>query len=148
MQEGACVVLADIDETALASALSELGGRYGKDFVRAVTMNVTDEAAVEKSFADTLLEFGGLDILVSNAGLASSAPIEDTTLSLWNKNMDILATGYFLVSREGLPHFPQSEGRRQCRLRRLQERPCRLARRIGLLHGEGRRNPPCPLPGA
>lgn len=105
MQEGACVVLADIDEGALASALTELGGRYGKDFVRAVTMNVTDEAAVAKSFADTLLEFGGLDILVSNAGLASSAAIEDTTLALWNKNMDILATGYFLVSREAFRIF-------------------------------------------
>jgi rhamnulose-1-phosphate aldolase/alcohol dehydrogenase len=105
MAEGACVVLADIDEEALTSAQAELGGRYGKDFVRAVNMNVTVEAAVEKSFADALLEFGGLDILVSNAGLASSAPIEDTTLALWNKNMDILATGYFLVSREAFRIF-------------------------------------------
>ncbi|WP_349437221.1 bifunctional rhamnulose-1-phosphate aldolase/short-chain dehydrogenase [Pararhizobium sp. A13] len=109
MQEGACVVLADIDETALAAAHTELGGRYGKDFVRAVNMNVTDEAAVEKSFADALLEFGGLDILVSNAGLASSAAIEDTTLALWNKNVDILATGYFLVSREAFRIFRQQK---------------------------------------
>ncbi len=122
MQEGACVVLADIDETALASALDELGGRYGKDFVRAVNMNVTDEAAVEKSFADTLLEFGGLDILVSNAGLASSAVIEDTTLALWNKNINILTTGYFLVSREAFRIFRQQQSRRQRRLRRFQER--------------------------
>ncbi|MDX3926419.1 MAG: bifunctional rhamnulose-1-phosphate aldolase/short-chain dehydrogenase [Shinella sp.] len=105
MAEGACVVLADIDEVALASALEELGGRYGKDFVRTAAMNVTDEAQVERSFAETLTEFGGLDILVSNAGLASSAVIEDTTLALWNRNMDILATGYFLVAREAFRIF-------------------------------------------
>ncbi|WP_331373267.1 bifunctional rhamnulose-1-phosphate aldolase/short-chain dehydrogenase [Sinorhizobium chiapasense] len=105
MQEGACVVLADIDETALEAAQSELAGRYGKDFVRAVNMNVTSEAAVEAGFGDALLAFGGLDILVSNAGLASSAAIEDTTLALWNKNIDILTTGYFLVSREAFRIF-------------------------------------------
>lgn len=105
MQEGACVVIADIDEAALAAAESELAARHGKDFVRSVSMNVTSEAAVEGGFGDTLLAFGGLDILVSNAGLASSATIEDTTLALWNKNMDILATGYFLVSREAFRIF-------------------------------------------
>jgi rhamnulose-1-phosphate aldolase/alcohol dehydrogenase len=105
MQEGACVVLADIDETALEAAQSELAGQYGKDFVRSVNMNVTSEAAVEAGFGDALLAFGGLDILVSNAGLASSAAVEDTTLALWNKNMDILATGYFLVSREAFRIF-------------------------------------------
>ncbi|NRP71715.1 Dihydroanticapsin 7-dehydrogenase [Ensifer psoraleae] len=105
MQEGACVVLADIDQTALEAAQTELAGRYGKDFVRAVNMNVTSEAAVEAGFGDALLAFGGLDILVSNAGLASSAAIEDTTLALWNKNIDILTTGYFLVSREAFRIF-------------------------------------------
>ena len=105
MAEGACVVLADIDETALAAAHTELAGRYGKDVVRALPMNVTDEALVAKSFADTLVEFGGLDILVSNAGLASSAPIEETTLALWEKNIGILATGYFLVAREAFRIF-------------------------------------------
>ena len=105
MAEGACVMLADIDEAALATAQSELAGRYGKDFVRSVAMNVTDEALVARSFAETLVEFGGLDILVSNAGLASSALIEDTTLELWNRNVDILATGYFLVSREAFRIF-------------------------------------------
>ncbi|MCA1489338.1 bifunctional rhamnulose-1-phosphate aldolase/short-chain dehydrogenase [Sinorhizobium alkalisoli] len=105
MQEGACVVLADIDQGALEAAEGQLAARHGKDFVRAVNMNVTSEAAVESGFGDALLAFGGLDILVSNAGLASSAAIEDTTLSLWNKNIDILATGYFLVSREAFRIF-------------------------------------------
>lgn len=105
LREGACVVLADIDETALASANDELAKVYGKDFVRTVLINVTSEEQVISGFAETAVEFGGIDILVSNAGLASSAPIEETTLALWNKNMDILSTGYFLVSREAFRLF-------------------------------------------
>jgi rhamnulose-1-phosphate aldolase/alcohol dehydrogenase len=105
LREGACVVLADIDETALASANEELAKAYGKDFVRPVLINVTAEEQVISGFAETSVEFGGIDILVSNAGLATSAPIEETTLALWNKNMDILSTGYFLVSREAFRLF-------------------------------------------
>lgn len=105
LREGACVVLADIDEAALAGANEELAKTYGKDFVRPVLINVTSEDQVVAGFAETAVEFGGIDILVSNAGLASSAPIEETTLALWNKNMDILSTGYFLVSREAFRLF-------------------------------------------
>jgi rhamnulose-1-phosphate aldolase/alcohol dehydrogenase len=105
LREGACVVLADIDETALASANDELAKAYGKDFVRPLAINVTSEDQVISGFAETAVEFGGIDILVSNAGLATSAPIEETTLALWNKNMDILSTGYFLVSREAFRLF-------------------------------------------
>jgi rhamnulose-1-phosphate aldolase/alcohol dehydrogenase len=105
LREGACVVLADIDETALATANDELSQVFGADFVRPVNINVTKEDAVISGFAHAVVEFGGLDILVSNAGLASSAPIEETTLELWNKNMDILSTGYFLVSREAFRLF-------------------------------------------
>ncbi|TIS50074.1 bifunctional rhamnulose-1-phosphate aldolase/short-chain dehydrogenase [Mesorhizobium sp.] len=105
LREGACVVLADIDEAALAGAHEELSKTYGKDFVRPVRIDVTSEDQVTAGFAETAVEFGGIDILVSNAGLASSAPIEETTLALWNKNMDILSTGYFLVSREAFRLF-------------------------------------------
>ncbi|UCI25949.1 bifunctional rhamnulose-1-phosphate aldolase/short-chain dehydrogenase [Mesorhizobium sp. B2-8-5] len=105
LREGACVVLADIDEAALASANDELSKAYGKDVVRPVRIDVTFEDQVLSGFAETAVEFGGVDILVSNAGLASSAPIEETTLALWNKNMDILSTGYFLVSREAFRLF-------------------------------------------
>ncbi len=105
LAEGSCVVLADIDETALGSAQEELSARFGADMVRSVRIDVTDEAQVLSGFASAAVEFGGLDILVSNAGLASSAPIEETSLDLWNKNMDILSTGYFLVSREAFKLF-------------------------------------------
>ena len=100
LREGACVMLADIDADALANAASGLTKRFGADVVNSVIMNVTDEAAVAAAYADISVAFGGVDILVSNAGIASSAPVEDTTLELWNRNMDILSTGYFLVSRE------------------------------------------------
>jgi rhamnulose-1-phosphate aldolase/alcohol dehydrogenase len=109
LREGACVVLADIDQAALDAANEELGSAFGKDFVRPVNINVTREDQVISGFAHAVVEFGGLDILVSNAGLASSAPIEETTLELWNKNMDILSTGYFLVSREAFRLFRQQK---------------------------------------
>ena len=105
LADGACVVLADIDEAALNAATAELTKTGGSDFVRAVTLDVTNQDAVAAGFAEAAVEFGGIDILVSNAGLASSAPIEETTLALWNKNMDILSTGYFLVSREAFKLF-------------------------------------------
>ena len=100
LAEGACVMLADIDGPALERVLGALAGKHGPDVLRTIEMNVTDEAAVVAAFARTAVEFGGIDILVSNAGIASSAPIEDTSLALWSKNMDILSTGYFLVARE------------------------------------------------
>ncbi|MEO1111326.1 MAG: bifunctional rhamnulose-1-phosphate aldolase/short-chain dehydrogenase [Pseudomonadota bacterium] len=99
LREGACVVLADIDEDALSETADVLSSRHSKDLVRSVVMDVTSEEAVADSFARASMEFGGIDILVSNAGIASSAPIEETSLDLWNRNMSILSTGYFLVSR-------------------------------------------------
>ena len=94
------MMLADIDVDALVDVTASLAQRYSADVVRNVVMNVTDENAVAAAFADTAVEFGGVDILVSNAGIASSAPITETSLALWDKNMSILSTGYFLVSRE------------------------------------------------
>ena len=103
--EGACVVIADIDQAALEGTEADFVKRYGADAVRSVRLDVTKEDAVIASFAEACVEFGGIDILVSNAGIASSAPIEVTELSTWNRNIDILATGYFLVSREAFRLF-------------------------------------------
>ena len=100
LKEGACVMLADISADALAEARDLMVEAFSSDVVRTVQMDVTDEEAVAGSLRETAVEFGGIDILVSNAGIASSAPIEDTSLELWNRNISILATGYFLVSRE------------------------------------------------
>lgn len=103
--EGACVVLADIDAGSLKTAHDNLVKRFGADQVRSVELNVTDEHGVANAFVEASVELGGIDILVSNAGIASSAPVETSELSMWNRNIDILATGYFLVSREAFRLF-------------------------------------------
>ena len=100
LKEGACVVLADIDQPALDAAVAEFGQQFGADNVRGSVLDVTKEDAVAHSFGEAVLAYGGLDIVVSNAGIASASPIEDTSLAVWQRNIDILATGYFLVARE------------------------------------------------
>ncbi|WP_395023079.1 bifunctional rhamnulose-1-phosphate aldolase/short-chain dehydrogenase [Dongia sp.] len=100
LAEGACVALVDIDQGRLDGTVKEFGAKHGKDRVWGVQVDVTDEKSVIEAFAATARQFGGVDILVSNAGIASSAPVEDTSIELWNKNISVLATGYFLVSRE------------------------------------------------
>jgi len=100
LRDGACVVLADIDGNSLEEADAELGARHTADAVRSIRLDVTKEQEVADAFAFAAREYGGLDILVSNAGISSAAPVDETELSMWNRNMDILSTGYFLVSRE------------------------------------------------
>ena len=103
--EGASIVLADIDGAALDAMVEEFAGRFSRDAVRGVKLDVTREDGVIDAFRHACVEFGGVDILVSNAGIASSAPVEETDLAMWNRNIDILATGYFLVSREAFRLF-------------------------------------------
>lgn len=100
LAEGACVALADIDGGRLDQAVTDLGSKHGKDRVWGTTLDVTHEQNVIDAFTATARQFGGVDILVSNAGIASASPIEDTSLELWNQNISVLATGYFLVSRQ------------------------------------------------
>jgi len=93
--EGACVVACDLDEDGareVAESLPQPG--------IAARANVTDEGEVTSAYRQAILEFGGVDVIVSNAGLASSAPIEETSVEMWDKNHAVLAKGYFLVSRE------------------------------------------------
>jgi rhamnulose-1-phosphate aldolase/alcohol dehydrogenase len=105
LADGCCVMLCDLERAALEEARAELCERFGADQVRAVHCDDTQESSVAAALDAAALEFGGLDILVSNAGIASSAPIEATTLELWERNVAVLATGYFLVSREGFKLF-------------------------------------------
>jgi rhamnulose-1-phosphate aldolase/alcohol dehydrogenase len=100
LDEGAVVCLTDIDAERLNEVQAELRAKYGKDSVCTAVCNVTDEASVIESLRVCARAFGGLDILVNNAGIASASAYEETSLELWNKNISILATGYFLVSRE------------------------------------------------
>lgn len=100
LAEGACVMLADIDEGALEATCAALASEYSRDVVAKAYCDVTDEASVKAAFAATCAIFGGVDILVSNAGIASSSPLDETSMEVWRKNIDILVTGYFLVGRE------------------------------------------------
>ena len=92
---GACVVAFDLDAEGAADAVADLGDRGV-----ALDGDVTSESAVAAAFATAVGTFGGVDIVVSNAGVASSASIEETTLAEWERNHAILGTGYFLVARE------------------------------------------------
>ena len=108
--EGACIMLTDRDAGALETAREELTRTFGKDIVRATVCDVTDEGQVSAAFDSTAVEFGGVDILVANAGLASSAPIEETTLELWRRNYDVLVEGTFLNARAAFPLMKLQDG--------------------------------------
>jgi rhamnulose-1-phosphate aldolase/alcohol dehydrogenase len=99
LAEGACVVLTDINAEELTRAHDDLHARFGADSVRQFPLDVTNEAAVRSSFEFVAQEYGGLDIMVASAGIASSAAIEDTTLEQWHRVFDVLGAGYFLASR-------------------------------------------------
>lgn len=72
-------------------------------------MNVTKEDHVQIAFQEAALAYGGVDIIVNNAGLATSSPFDETTLQEWNLNMDVLGTGYFLVAREAFKQMKTQE---------------------------------------
>jgi rhamnulose-1-phosphate aldolase/alcohol dehydrogenase len=100
LRDGACVCLVDIDRAALDIAESDLVVEGApEELLLSVVADVTNELQVEQAFEDVARAFGGLDILVANTGIASAAPIEETTLEQWNQNLGVLATGYFLVAR-------------------------------------------------
>ncbi len=105
--DGAHIIVSDINEAGGAETVTEINKKYG--FKRAVFVktDVTSEDAVIDSFKQAVLAYGGIDIVVNNAGIAGGANIEDTTLAMWDKNMSILATGYFLVAREAFKLLKQ-----------------------------------------
>jgi rhamnulose-1-phosphate aldolase/alcohol dehydrogenase len=109
LQEGACVMLTDIDAEALAQAQERLVRVGGKDSIATVRANITSEDEVEAVLKATALRFGGVDLLVSNAGIASAAALIDTTLEIWKRNQDILVTGYFLASRAAFRMMQQQQ---------------------------------------
>jgi len=97
---GAHVVVADLNLEGAEVVARELSELHGSRRAVAVPVDVTDEDAVRELFRATVLAYGGLDILVCSAGLATSAPIAETTLADWERNYAVLARGYFLPARE------------------------------------------------
>lgn len=110
LEEGACVMLTDLDAAALEATRARFAGEFGSDAIRAAVCDVTDETQVAAAFAACAREFGGLDFLVANAGLASSAPIEQTTIAMWKRNYDVLCAGYFLSARAAFPLLKRQGG--------------------------------------
>ncbi|GGL11215.1 bifunctional aldolase/short-chain dehydrogenase [Mangrovihabitans endophyticus] len=94
--EGACVVVADRDVASARAVADQIGG---PDAAVAVQVDVTSPAAVATSIADTVLAFGGLDLVVNNAGLSLSKSLLETTEADWDVQHDVMAKGSFLVSR-------------------------------------------------
>ncbi|MFD7321681.1 bifunctional aldolase/short-chain dehydrogenase [Streptomyces sp. NPDC059875] len=95
--EGACVVVADLDGENAEAVAEELGG---PDKAVPVTVDVTSETQIVAAFRAALLAFGGVDLVVNNAGISISKPLLETTARDWDLQHDIMARGSFLVSRE------------------------------------------------
>ena len=95
--EGACVVVADLNAKSAAEVAEELGGR---DVAVAVSVDVTSEEQIRAAFDAAVLAFGGVDLVVNNAGISISKPLLETTAWDWDLQHDIMARGSFLVSRE------------------------------------------------
>jgi rhamnulose-1-phosphate aldolase/alcohol dehydrogenase len=94
--EGACVMIADLDAEKARAAAEEIGGT---DVAAGVAADVTDEAAVQAAVDATVLAFGGIDIVVNNAGLSLSKSLLETTAADWDLQHSVMARGSFLVSR-------------------------------------------------
>ncbi|MFJ8449952.1 bifunctional aldolase/short-chain dehydrogenase [[Kitasatospora] papulosa] len=95
--EGACVVVADLNTENAAAVAEELGG---PDKAVAVTVDVTSEEQIVEAFKAAALAFGGVDLVVNNAGISISKPLLETSARDWDLQHDIMARGSFLVSRE------------------------------------------------
>ncbi|WP_433185852.1 bifunctional aldolase/short-chain dehydrogenase [Actinoallomurus sp. CA-150999] len=100
--EGACVVVADRDAGAAEKVAAELGANAlrAADVAVAVAVDVTDEAQITAALREAVLAFGGVDLVVNNAGLSLSKPLLETTVADWDLQHDVMARGSFLVSRE------------------------------------------------
>ena len=94
--EGGCVVIADLNLVAA----KEVAANLGRDNAVAVSIDVTSEAAIKQALAEAVLAFGGVDLIVNNAGLSISKPLLETTQRDWDLQHDVMARGSFLVSRE------------------------------------------------
>ena len=94
--EGACVVVADLDLEKAQAAAAELGNT---DAAIGVAANVADQGAVQAAIDQAVLAFGGVDLVVNNAGLSLSKPLLETTEDDWDLQHDVMAKGSFLVSR-------------------------------------------------
>jgi rhamnulose-1-phosphate aldolase/alcohol dehydrogenase len=102
VEEGACVVLSDNDEARLKTAEEEFRSKFGKDSFSSVLVDVTQSEQITKAMDAAALAFGGLDIIVNNAGLSISKPIQDHSEKDWDILYDVLVKGQFLMTQGGV----------------------------------------------
>ncbi len=100
--EGAHVLVGDIDEAGARRTADEITAAIGAGRALALAMDVTREASVRAAFEEAVLAYGGLDILVSNAGIAHSGPVADLALDDWERSFAVNATGHFLAARDAV----------------------------------------------
>jgi rhamnose utilization protein RhaD (predicted bifunctional aldolase and dehydrogenase)/NAD(P)-dependent dehydrogenase (short-subunit alcohol dehydrogenase family) len=100
--EGCHVAVTDLDGERAAAVAREICDRQGMDRAIGFGMDVADEASVEAAFRETVVAYGGVDLVVSNAGMAHSAPIDRMDLKDWRRSLEVNATGHFLVGRSAL----------------------------------------------
>lgn len=101
-EEGACVVINDINEERMKGAMEEFQKQFGKDTAASALLDVTNSETIEKAYTDAVLAFGGVDIVVNNAGISISKSITDHSIQDWDRLYDILVKGQFLVSKIGI----------------------------------------------
>jgi rhamnulose-1-phosphate aldolase/alcohol dehydrogenase len=108
-EEGAHVAICDLHEAECQSVADAINRKHGAGRATPIVMDVTKECAVQQGFAKTALAFGGVDIVVSNAGTAPTGRIEALSLDTWEKSLAVNTTGHFLVAREAVKMF-RSQG--------------------------------------
>src|SRR5688572_17521394 len=101
-EEGACVVINDVNVERLSETNKEFRSSFGNDVISSTLLNVTDDCSIEAAFDEAALAFGGVDIVINNAGISISKSITEHTIDEWNKLYDILVKGQFLVSKKGI----------------------------------------------
>jgi rhamnulose-1-phosphate aldolase/alcohol dehydrogenase len=101
-EEGACIMINDINDERMRTAIDEFQKQFGKDILASAALDVTKEETVEKAFKEICLAFGGVDIIVNNAGISISKPITDHSIEDWDSLYNILVKGQFLVSKPGI----------------------------------------------
>ena len=101
-EEGACIVINDNHEGRLEEAAVEFRKDFGKDAFITAKLDVTDSSTVHDAFMKACLAFGGVDIIVNNAGISISKPLEDHSEADWDKIYDILVKGQFVVTQSGV----------------------------------------------
>ncbi len=96
------MVVTDLDRAGARKVADEVMAACGAGRAIGIGLDVAGEASVRAAFEEAVLAYGGIDIVVSNAGIAHSAPIDELALADWERSFAVNATGHFLVAREGL----------------------------------------------